>query len=352
LALGTEVGQPVSVTHPDVPGGYGDFRIQSWRLNRDWSIDITAKTVRPSMYDLTVGPKPADVIPEPLPSTLPLSGDIGTPPAPTFGVEASALDPTVAEVAGLAFATAVNTHSISGATFAFYYVDPAAAVAYLTAGIGSGDNSMALDSVAGIVAGSYRQIGAEVVLCGAPSGLVAPITRAQCGTTAAAASLGAKVATVAQVRSTCGFGGDFFNADPNAPTWHMEQSLPNMNLVSVGCYVANVYGPSPVTYVPLAGGGLLLTAPTGDAITTVNVTNQDAAIPTGNVLVNLTATTRDCTLTLPTESGDTGRQVSVKLSAGSTYKGIIAPHSGDTIASAGASITITPAAPVWTGIGN
>ncbi len=67
LALGTEVGQVVSISHPDVPGGYGDFRIQSWRLNKDWSIDITARTVTPSMYDLTVGPKPADVAPPPLP---------------------------------------------------------------------------------------------------------------------------------------------------------------------------------------------------------------------------------------------------------------------------------------------
>ena len=137
LALGTEVGQVVSITHPDVPGmkgtcsvtsgqcgnltgdpldkfivnkevlingvqctvtqiftspdyktvtGFavspapadstnatfrfitGDFRIQSWRLNKDWSINITARTVTASMYDLTVGPKPLDVAPAPLPA--------------------------------------------------------------------------------------------------------------------------------------------------------------------------------------------------------------------------------------------------------------------------------------------
>ena len=55
------------MSHPDVPGGTGNFRIQSWRLNKDYSIDIAAKTVTPSMYDLTVGPKPADVVPDPLP---------------------------------------------------------------------------------------------------------------------------------------------------------------------------------------------------------------------------------------------------------------------------------------------
>jgi hypothetical protein len=46
----------------------GDFRIQSWRLNKNWSINITARTVTTSMYDLTVGPKPLDVAPAPLPA--------------------------------------------------------------------------------------------------------------------------------------------------------------------------------------------------------------------------------------------------------------------------------------------
>jgi hypothetical protein len=40
LALNTEVGQVVSITHGDVPGGVGNFRIQSWRLKKDWSIEI------------------------------------------------------------------------------------------------------------------------------------------------------------------------------------------------------------------------------------------------------------------------------------------------------------------------
>ena len=57
----------VSITHPDVPGGTANFRIQSWRLKKDWSIEIAAKTVTPSMYDLTVGPSPQDVLPAPLP---------------------------------------------------------------------------------------------------------------------------------------------------------------------------------------------------------------------------------------------------------------------------------------------
>ena len=340
------------MTHPDVPGGYGDFRIQSWRLNKDWSIDITAKTVTPSMYDLTVGPKPTDVIPKPLPASIPLTGDMAAPPAPTFGVEASALDPTVAEVAGLAFSTSVNTHSISGATFGFFYVDPSAPVAHLTAALGSGDQTMQLDSVANAQNGDYVLIGSEILQCGTPSGNTVPVARGGCGTTAAAAANGASVATVKLVCVTAAFSADFFNTDPNAPTWHLEHALPDMNLVSVGAYVTNSFGASPLTFVPLTGsGGLLLVAPSS-AVTVVNITNQDAAIPDGDVLVNLTATTRTCTLTLPQESGDKGSQVSVKLSPGSTHNGAIAPHSGDTIDSSGASITITPSTPIWVGIGN
>jgi hypothetical protein len=57
----------VSLTHPDVPGGFGHFRIQSWQLRKDWSIQITAKTVTVSMYDLDMGPKPVDVTAAPLP---------------------------------------------------------------------------------------------------------------------------------------------------------------------------------------------------------------------------------------------------------------------------------------------
>lgn len=68
LALSTSIGQVVSMTTADVPGGTAKFRIQSWKLMKDWSIQIQAKTVTSSMYDLTIGPKPTDVVPSPLPA--------------------------------------------------------------------------------------------------------------------------------------------------------------------------------------------------------------------------------------------------------------------------------------------
>jgi len=66
LALNTEVRSVVSLTHPTSPVDTATSRIQSWRLNKDWSIDIAARTVTPSMYDLTVG-RTVGRTPAPLP---------------------------------------------------------------------------------------------------------------------------------------------------------------------------------------------------------------------------------------------------------------------------------------------
>jgi hypothetical protein len=44
LALNTEPGMVCSLshpdmTHPDMPGGAGEFRVTGWRLNSDYSIE-------------------------------------------------------------------------------------------------------------------------------------------------------------------------------------------------------------------------------------------------------------------------------------------------------------------------
>jgi hypothetical protein len=67
-----------------------NFRIQKWSLKKDWSIEMSAQTVTPSMYDPEVGPKPMDVVPGPLPvAKLPApSGPAWAP----YQVQASAND--------------------------------------------------------------------------------------------------------------------------------------------------------------------------------------------------------------------------------------------------------------------
>ncbi|MGA9625863.1 MAG: phage tail protein, partial [Bryobacteraceae bacterium] len=90
LGLSNEVGQVVSITHPDVPTGTGKFRIQRWSVKKDWSVEIQGQTVTDSMYDLDVGPKPIDVVPAPLP---PLFYPIPLGPAwAPYQVQAAAWD--------------------------------------------------------------------------------------------------------------------------------------------------------------------------------------------------------------------------------------------------------------------
>ena len=48
----------------------GEFRVVSWRLNKDFSIDMQGRTTTDSMYDLVAGPKPADVEPTPVPEEI------------------------------------------------------------------------------------------------------------------------------------------------------------------------------------------------------------------------------------------------------------------------------------------
>lgn len=81
LALNVEPGIVCSMTHQDMPGGAGEFRVLSWRLNRDYSIDIQGRTTTDSMYDLVTGPKPADVLPSAIPEEIPI--DTGVPGAVT-----------------------------------------------------------------------------------------------------------------------------------------------------------------------------------------------------------------------------------------------------------------------------
>jgi hypothetical protein len=112
-----------SMTHPDMPGGSGEFRVTSWRLNRDYSIDIQGRTTTDSMYDLVSGPKPADVVPGQIPeeilidtgvpgvlSGMPRLGDYGT-----FAIDDMSVAPDASGNSNI-----VGAHEI---TLALYYVD-------------------------------------------------------------------------------------------------------------------------------------------------------------------------------------------------------------------------------------
>lgn len=281
---------------------------------------------------------------------------LGPPPAPTFAVEASALDPTVAEVTGLTFPYDANLHNITSVTFAFYYVDEAAAGHTLAANLLIGASSATLDSATDVHEGDYLQIGAELVLCGIPAGAVVPITRAQLGSTAAAGTSGDVVRLAPVKTQTATFAIDFFLLDTSATDWFLEQALPEMKLVSVGAFATNNYGPSPNSYVILTGSadlGLRLNGtPAGStAFRIVNVTNTNTTLTPGNQIVSVVATTVDVTITLPAESADVGLEVIVKRAAGSTHNVIVHYGSGDTIDGSATDVTLDATTTVWAGVG-
>jgi hypothetical protein len=358
LALETEAGMVVSVADADLPGGTGKFRIQRWAMNRDWSIDIQGQTVTDSMYDMTFvgGPKPADVAPAPIPVEPPRDADV--PDAPTFGVEISALDPTVAEVAGIAFAYLnSNTNTINGATFTYYYSDATAPDYLLSANLTTGALSVSLASApATLSAGDYATIGEEIVLCGTPSGTTLPITRAQLGSTAATAIIGDALLKVFKRVSTVPLPLGFF-LTPEAADWVYMQPLPDMKLVAVTGYMTNAYGDGLVGTVCLTGNsdhGLRLDAPVPGAIIFRAVNppaNTDTVLTPGNQIVSVVATTRVVLITLPAESADVGDTVWVKWAAGSTFDVHLVLGSGDTADGSSATIVLNAANPVWGGIG-
>ena len=340
LALDVEAGSVVSIADPDLPGGTMNFRVQSMQINSDWSVNLMGKTVTASMYDATVGPKPVDVQPAPAPVEQPRDADV--PPAPSFGVEASTIDPTVAQIAGLSFGDSANTHSIDGANFTLYFTDPSSSPDFLAAALGSTDASMHLNVDTDITSGEYVRIGHEIVLCGVPgSGGVVPITRAQLGTTAAAATSGMQAFRVQQKSVTVNFSGDFFNADPSAPSWVLDAALPDMLLCVVAGYATNAYGPSAITYVPAgnSGAGLDLSDFAARDLV-VNVTNSGItgapfALTAVQQVVNVTATTQDCYLLLPMDSAMAGLTIVVNLSPGSTHSVFLRLQSGDTLQGSG-----------------
>lgn len=286
------------------------------------------------------------------------------PPAPSFGVDVSALDPTTALVTGLAFEVGgqnidPSNFAIAGAVFNFYYTDPGGADWLLAANVGVADSSISLTAAPGSgLTGQYIAIGEEIMLCGTPSGTTVPVTRAQLGTTAATATAGDSVFEVSKVSQTPTFPAGFFST-ADAISWQLEQSLANMLLVAVTATVANQYGTSALGTVCLTGNtnhGLLLNASGSSAngTTIVNITNNAGGsytytLSAGTQWVNVTATTGDVTIILPPEascinvvgSQRIGDTITVQLSYGSTHNVIIQPSSGDTDNGSSASFTIS-----------
>ncbi|HEY2014650.1 MAG TPA: hypothetical protein VGH38_14165, partial [Bryobacteraceae bacterium] len=217
---------PVRITEIRPDKNFEKVTLKGHAHNDDWYLDSHGDTP-----DAAYGGVP--------------NGGTGVTVPPTFAVESSAIDPTVAEVTGLAFSDSRNTYSITAGTWTFYFVDAASPLTTLAADLAAADTSMTVTDASDIAEGDLIQTTKEIVLCGAPSGGVVPITRLQLGSIAeATVASGASIWKVRIKSQTVAFPLDFVNS-PDINTWVLLQPLPEMRLVSVGGSVTNAFGESP-----------------------------------------------------------------------------------------------------------
>lgn len=159
LALNTEPGMVCSMTHADMPAGIGKFRVEQWRLNSDYSIEISGKTVTASMYDLTIGPKPADAVASKVPSEpttdIPTPTDTAFSATPAGPLQVSFTIPDAANYASASIALLVDE-------------DQGHLETTITGDVVADADSITLASVAGLKVGEPIRIGTEILIITGP----------------------------------------------------------------------------------------------------------------------------------------------------------------------------------------
>jgi len=241
LALNVEPGMVCSLTHPDMPGGAGEFRVTSWRLNKDYSIDIQGRTITDSMYNLVIGPKPADVVPSP-PATEP-GTDWAAPPEPVFGV---APYPGMLIFAGIGFQDLSNTKTISTITFTVWHYDETAPnQTTLSAATDEQATSITAVDLSSFAPGDFVLLDSEIIQITAVNGQSAEIQRAQKNSTATAHDSGARLILLHKRLCVYHVPRDFFGT-PASGEWEAQEPFRSMAVAAVELYVTNVFGNSPV----------------------------------------------------------------------------------------------------------
>jgi len=347
LALDTEAGSVVSIADPDIPGGTMNFRVQSMRINRDWSVDLVGKTVTASMYDATVGPKPADVQPGPVPTESVRDSDV--PHDLFFGASSSSYAPPgYLELIGLAFGDPTNTDTISSAAFAVYFVDDSlTADGHLTAGITAGATSISVDGWGSISTGDMVIVDSEILLIGTKTGLSAAVTRAQktSGVSggASAHSSGAALQKVLTVLRNEAFPPGFFygigtgDVNPQLIYWKADIALSNMRVLAADGYVVNAYGPSDTYTANWTGGldnGILTGSPAASSGVTLQVGGTLAIGSNLAPVVALNADRQPQSVSVHLKTAPTGAALTCQINLGGTLWMTLTVPAGATSVSA------------------
>lgn len=188
LALTAAPGMICSMTHEDLPtypaaasgqvaqAGYAEFRVERIQLHDDYSVSIEGPTTHDDMYDLTHGPKPADVEAEPLPTE-----DEFAPADWHYDV----LTDHDGGVTFQNFSVGSYGDAVHQGTFDVYYVDEReGAFSTMFSTVNAAATSISIFGVQPSP-GDYILCNSEIMLVEAISSGTATVKRGQLGTTAA-----------------------------------------------------------------------------------------------------------------------------------------------------------------------
>ncbi len=171
-------------------------------------------------------------------------GDADVPPTPYFGMSVS---PGTAELNGISFADLTNTRTITSATATLYYWDElqGATPFSLASAIGETDTLLDLNAAGTAPAGTYIQLGAEVMRVeeAQNNGARYRVTRGMDGTTPSAFGAGTPVYTLASKTVIASFPRDFFGSLYSG-SWSYPVRLPDARVASAELFVTNEKGNS------------------------------------------------------------------------------------------------------------
>jgi hypothetical protein len=179
--------------------------------------------------------------------------DANVPPKPYFGLNAMPRGGGV-ELSGVSFTEQENTHTISSATLRLYYWSELTGAdgARLANAIGADDTTLRLNSGGEAQAGSYIQIGAEVMLVTEvhDGGTEYVVSRGMHKTDAAAHGTGEAIYTLQVKPVIAPFPREFFGSSYSG-SWSFPVLLADARVASAELYVTNARGDSPVNAIRL-----------------------------------------------------------------------------------------------------
>jgi Putative phage tail protein len=182
------------------------------------------------------------------------SGDMASPPQPTFGLGMSSLQSSTLELSGVSFATLTNTHSVTAGTLTIHYWDELGASTpfFLAAPMASTDTSLSLTQAGTASAGSFVQVEAEVMqVTGVENGgLQYQVTRGMHGTTSTQHLAQVPVFQLLSTVTVVPFPLDFFGS-PLSGNCSFPMPLPNTKIASAELFVTNSRGNSPAGAINL-----------------------------------------------------------------------------------------------------